>query len=268
MAGFWVWRALRAVSLATLVAGPARAQDGAGCPPGDWFCDDEAEPPLPPESTPEGERLPPDEPERDPGPPSPPPPGMLPPRMDLTSPPPRASEYEGPPSGPVSPWSVSMRLQGLILGASGNDAAMGGVGASVRYAFHPHLVLDLGFDSFGGTDYNGYDRNESSLGTSLLVFLNPDKAVRTYVLMGLHVSAARVDVFGELQDWVYVGGHGGLGLDIPVHERVSLAVDFLGFLRGRTDSRAEREPEFTDGYGYLTNTSGGGLLRAGVTIYW
>lgn len=175
---------------------------------------------------------------------------------------------EGTDVGITSPWSVTLRLQGVVLGSSDNDAAMGGIGASLRYALDPHVVLDLGFDSFGGTDYNGHDRNESSLATSVLVFLNPDKAIRTYVLVGGHLSAAQVDVFGDLQNWMYLGAHAGLGLDFPVHERVSLAIDLLGFLRGRTDTRAEREPEFTDGFGNLTNTSGGGLLRAGVTLYW
>jgi hypothetical protein len=42
----------------------------------------------------------------------------------------------------------------------------------------------------------------------------------------------------------------------------------LGFLRGRTDSRAERQPEFTDGFGNLTNTSGGGVFRGGLSLFW
>lgn len=188
--------------------------------------------------------------------------------MDVTAPPPGETAEDSFDVGPTSPWSVTLRLQGVLLGSSDNDAAMGGIGASLRYALNPHLVLDLGFDSFGGTDYNGHERNESSLASSVLVFLNPDKAIRTYVLTGLHLSAAQVDVFGDLQNWMYFGAHAGLGLDVPVHERVSLAIDLLGFLRGRTDSRAKREPEFTDGYGNLSNTSGGALLRAGVTLYW
>jgi hypothetical protein len=163
---------------------------------------------------------------------------------------------------------VSLRLQGVTLGSTDNDAAMGGVGASLRFALHRHVVLDLGFDSVGGTDYNGHDRSESALATSVLVYFNPDKAIRTYVLAGLNASAARVDVFGDQQDWAYVGAHAGLGLDFPVHDRVSLAIDLVGFLRGRTDSRAAREPEFTDGLGNSSNTSGGGLFRGSVVLYW
>jgi hypothetical protein len=187
--------------------------------------------------------------------------------MDVTAPPPDGLEQAAE-ERPASPWSVSLRIQGVTLGSSDRDAAMGGLGASLRYALNPHLVLDLGLDSFGGTDYNGHDRTESSLAAAVLVYLNPDKAVRTYVLVGLHASAALVDVFGDQQDWTYVGAQAGLGLDIPVHPRVSLAIDVLGFLRGRTDSRAAREPEFTDGFGNLTNTSGGGLFRGGVVLYW
>ncbi len=260
-----LWQVLCVTGVAMAVTGTARARSAGECPPGDWFCDDEAPPELAPEPGPE----PPEDQqaEQDAGPPEPPPPGMLPSQMDVRVARPREPEPESEPRA-LSPWSVSLRLQGAALGSSDHDAGMFGVGASLRYAFNSHLVLDLGIDSFGGTDYNGYDRSESSLATSLFVYLNPHQVVRTYVLAGLHVSTASVDVFGDQQDWSYVGAHTGLGLDLPIHERLSLALDLVGFIRGRTDSRAAREPEFTDGLGNLTNTSGGALIRGGVVLYW
>jgi opacity protein-like surface antigen len=170
----------------------------------------------------------------------------------------------------LGPWSVNLRLQGIALEASPHhrDGGLGGLGASLRHALAPSVALDLGFDSFGGSDYNGYDRSETSLSLSALLYLNPERAVRTYLLGGLNASVARVDVAGDEQDWTYVGAQAGLGLDFVVSQRVSLNVDMLGFLRGRTDSRAAREAEFNDGHGNLSNTSGGGLFRAGVSLYW
>ena len=47
---------------------------------------------------------------------------------------------------------------------------------------------------------------------------------------------------------------------------VALSIDAVAFMRGRTDSRAAHEPEFSDGSGRVTNTSGGGLLRAGLVL--
>lgn len=262
---FRAWLTFCVVGMATAAVRPALAAADE-CPPGDWFCDDESPATSPPPAlAPE----PPDQPEGEEAasPTEPPPSGMVPRQMDVTAPPPGALEQDA--EGQLeSPWSVSLRIQGITLGSSGDDAALGGVGASLRYALNPHLVLDLGLDSFGGTDYNGHDRTESSLAAGLLVYFNPDKPIRTYVLVGLHASAAQVDVFGDQQDWTYVGAQAGLGLDIPVHRRVSIAIDLLGFVRGRTDSRAAREPEFTDGSGNLTNTSGGGLFRGGVVLYW
>ena len=50
---------------------------------------------------------------------------------------------------------------------------------------------------------------------------------------------------------------------------VSLNVDLVGFMRGRTDEDARDMPEFTDPEtGRATNASGGGLMRGGITFYW
>ena len=42
----------------------------------------------------------------------------------------------------------------------------------------------------------------------------------------------------------------------------------LGKVVVRTDSQARDYPEFTDDKGRSTNSSGGGLFRAGLTFYW
>src|SRR5688572_14287403 len=134
----------------------------AACPPGEWFCEDATEPDVDPEAD-----------------------GAEPPDADVSEsfePPPAPAERrrvsasderpnivvhrsrptdDGGRSGRrprLSPWSVNLRLQGVMLGDGrrrGDDVGMGGVGASLRYTLNPVVTLDFGIDSMLGTDYNG-----------------------------------------------------------------------------------------------------------------
>jgi len=71
------------------------------------------------------------------------------------------------------------------------------------------------------------------------------------------------------RSYSYFGGQLGAGLEFRVTRRVSLNLDLVGFMRGRTDQEARVQPEFTDpDTGRTTNTSGGGLFRGGITFYW
>jgi len=255
----------------------AGAVEPPECPPGEWFCDEPEEPALPPGD----ETGPVDGPA--PGPGS----EWSDEEGDVQGVPPRSARGDmdvrrGPPPEVLdgddrgsrrrpgsSPWSVSLRIQGVMLGQGrlrSHDARMGGVGASIRYEVNPVLTLDGGIDSMLGRDYNGYDRSEVSLSLSSLLYLNQHRQIRTYGIFGLNTSAARVDIAGDDQGWGYFGAHAGLGLDIALDRRVALNLDLLGFIRGRTDQRAAREPEFTDGSGRVSNTSGGGLFRGGFTL--
>ena len=251
---------------ATLVfAAPARAQDDPpGCPPGEWFCDDEAgqaEPPLEGTPVPDVDA----DPDQREG-------AVYEGReIDVKRPAPATDRpwSEGSGTRRSSAWGLALRAEGALLrdGKRG-DTSLGGVGVSGRYTLGPAVTLDLGLDSIIGTDYEGNDRSELSLSLSSLFFLNDHPTVRTYVLVGLNTSRARVDVLGDMQTWGYFGGHTGLGLEIAVDPRIALNFDILGFMRGRTDSRAAHEPEFTDSAGRVTNTSGGGLLRGGVVLHF
>jgi hypothetical protein len=260
------------------VAAPAVAQ--APCPPDGWFCDDgQAEPAEPPPGDDQSGQ---EEPGGAEG-------------GEWGAPPPRRSkppivvyrpdgEREGPEQGslierrrahPSSPWAVNVRLEGVLMGhrARYGDAGMGGLGASLRYHPLPTFALDLGLDLLGGTDYNGFDRAELMWSLSGLFFFNPRMPVKVYALAGLNMSAADVEVLyddgsRDHQGWNYFGGQMGLGLEAELGPRLALNFDLIGFLRGRTDSRARREPEFIDSHGRVTNTSGGGLLRGGLTFFW
>jgi hypothetical protein len=71
------------------------------------------------------------------------------------------------------------------------------------------------------------------------------------------------------ENYSYVGGQLGVGLEGRLTRHFALGADLLGFLRARNDRHAAQNPEFVDPRtGRTTNTSGGGLLRLGATFYW
>ena len=60
----------------------------------------------------------------------------------------------------------------------------------------------------------------------------------------------------------------GAGVEFRASRTVAFNIDVRGFIRGRTDGDAATQPEFTDGQGRTTNTSGGALVTAGMTFYF
>lgn len=250
----------------------SNAAEPEGCPPGEWFCEEAEQPSAPPESEAGRTEVPP-EPADEPAPSrertwTSDEPSDTSTSIVLRTPKPK--DEDGTARAELSPWGVNLRLEGVILGESRRqrDTGMGGLGVSLRYAVNPILTLDVGLDSLLGTDYHGNDRAELTFSFSTLLYFSRHPAVRSYALFGLNSSAASVDVNGVDRSYGYFGAHGGIGLDIPLDRRVALNLDFLGFIRGRTDARASIEPEFTDGLGRVTNTAGGGLFRAGVSLFW
>src|SRR4051812_38236235 len=167
----WLLTVLPALSL--LVPLPARAQDPPGCPPGEWFCDDGEAPDAAPDAPPDGLY-----PEGDDAG-EPPPAGDADGRADddidvRRAPPPAVTDGGWSEGSGTSPWSLALRVQGLMLDgrSRGEDARLGGIGASGRYTVNPVVTLDLGLDTILGRDYNGYDRSEVGLSFSSLFFLN------------------------------------------------------------------------------------------------
>jgi opacity protein-like surface antigen len=169
-------------------------------------------------------------------------------------------------------WGFNMRLVAALMDEQDEGAGMGGLGFSLRVRPERHFALDFGVDMLGGRDYQGYRRSEVPFTVSALVYANPRSAVQFYMLGGIGWSHARVEtdeVSGHIEDYDYFGGQLGAGLEFRLSPPVALNLDLLGFVRGRTDGDARNSPEFTDpDTGQTTNTSGGGLLRAGLTFYW
>ncbi|MBN2195050.1 MAG: hypothetical protein JW751_19695 [Polyangiaceae bacterium] len=286
-----------AIALVTLVGvgmGPAVAAAEGDCPPGGWFCEgaDASDAPAgeePDEESSAGELGTNAETLPSPSVVVVTPAGAPPPKVVVVG-----EDTEPPPPPEPVPrtrpeWGINLRLQSAILGddaGKADDAGMGGTGLSIRFRPVPHFALDGGLDVVGGTDWQGNSRTEVGATLNGIVFFNPTNLVQFYMIGGLGLSAAEVDVApcreidGEIscegtsgsrnRHYEYFGGNLGAGLEFRVSRRVALNFDLIGFLRGRTDRLAESEPEFVDPDDptMTTNTSGGGLLRGGITFYW
>jgi opacity protein-like surface antigen len=182
---------------------------------------------------------------------------------------------------PFHEWGFNLHLEDAILGNKPERAShsgMGGLGFAFRYRPLPPLALEAGIDLLTGTDFQGYSRSEAALLLNTLVFFNPHDIVQIYALGGLGFSGANVTIAprtGEAsfprhdEHYSYFGGQLGLGVEVRVSRSIALGGDILGFVRGRTDDRADVVPEFEDPNTHrVTNTSGGGLIRVGATFYW
>ncbi len=178
-------------------------------------------------------------------------------------------------------WGMNLHIDGIILPRYRDeveDVGMAGLGLSLKYRPIPHLALGFGADFLGGSDSNGYERQEIPLSLTATVYFNPRSLAQVYMFAGVNWSFARVfsDEFqhhlaeGTADEYNYFGGHGGLGLEFRVTRLIGLNIDGLAFVRSRTDSDEEGQyPEFYDPEtGEASNTSVAGMVRGGVTFWW
>lgn len=192
------------------------------------------------------------------------------------SPPPRVRRHRS-----FREWGFNLHLQAALLGNQperASNAGMAGLGFGLRYRVLPPLAFEVGVDLLGGTDFQGYSRTERALLLNTIVFFNPHDVVQIYALGGFGFSGATVTIAprsGETpfthhdEHYNYFGAQLGLGAEIRVSRRIALAGDLVGFVRSRTDDLADTVPEFTHPDTHrATNSSGGGLLRAGISFYW
>jgi opacity protein-like surface antigen len=290
-----------ALAIPSLAAAQSAPSNGGSCPPGSWFC---TEPPQQ-RATPAGQPvqslqpLPdPDSTEEAPEHPAPgaerkhaPPPVVVyqPPPVAVVRPdePPRY-EYRRPYHPAVSPpheWGLNLHFEGAMLGsgAQGN-ASLGGVGAGLRFKPTRSFGIEADLDFAGGDhDYQGNKRSETAFMLNALLFLNPRSHAQIYLLAGMGWSGAHVtcDSCSTALDrhYDYFGGQAGIGLELRLGRVLAFNADIRGFVRGRTDGMAQSQPEFDNPAGCstspsysgacrTTNTSGGGLLTGGMTLYF
>ncbi len=289
------------LALGLALSGTAAAQgDGAGaCPPGSWFCAQDAQQQPAPAGQPVKPQLDP-LPDPDEPPPPPPPPARrprgtiiyrapagadgVPPVVVYQPPPPppvvvvRPSPEDAPPYPPPPPpdhvhhseWGLNLHIEGASIGSgSQGDAGMGGGGVGLRYKPTRHFGIETDVDVLGGHDYQGGNRSEVALTFNGLLFLNPQSRAQIYLLAGFGWSAAHVnwDSGAPPNDYSYFGGQAGVGLELRLTRNFALNTDVRGFIRGRTNAQ-NSPPEFTSSDGRTTNTSGGALLTGGLTLYF
>lgn len=282
---------------AAVVATPAVALAQDDCPPGAWFCEEaEVTPPPDVAEAPPADAAAPPAAAPAPAKPAPkqstppvvvyqPVPGAPPPQVVIVSPGQAVRKVPPPPKPPKKrayreKFGLNLRLEGVIMGrhADADEAAgMGGLGLSFRFRPVPAFAFDFGTDIIGGVDFNGFERVETPLSLTGMLYVNPKSKVQFYFQGGINGSVAHVesDEYSPLlaeeggyeETYSYFGGHGGIGLEFRLSKRVALNIDGLAIVRSRTDNG--RLPEYVDWEtGRTTNTSGAGLFRGGVTFWW
>lgn len=194
-------------------------------------------------------------------------------------------------SQPMYYWRSNLLWGG---GISGGLAYFGG-----RYADQPGLVgmanavgRIRGAGHFGGEfaiglaygrDWNGDNRLEIPLWMSALVYFNPQHRAQFYGVVGAHGSIASVD-YNQMNiaagshggrssgEYMYLGGHAGLGVEYQITQRFVLFADVRGFLRTRIDEEVRSNPEFAetqaDGSTRTTNLSMGVVSQLGAIFYY
>jgi hypothetical protein len=181
-------------------------------------------------------------------------------------------------------WGFNLRVEGIPLGHTPNSqgsAGLGGVGLSLRYRPVPAFAFDLGVDVLAGNDYNGFSRTEVPISLNGIIYLNPRSRVQVYLQGGGMISRAQVRSDSPAQQlqqvgdgtygatYTYAGGQGGGGFEFRLSRRVALDLDALGFVRTRIGDVDPRYPEFIDhDTNKTSNTSGGALIRGGLTFWW
>lgn len=269
------------VSLGLLLAVEGQSfADDANCPPGSWFCGDQAQPqqaapapaaepaPAPAAATPAAAG-------------TPPPPVIIyqaPPTAE--PPPPYVYTPKDPPLKRSVAIGVNLQLPLYVKRNGGDGGAMGGVGGLLR--LRPRggvFALQGELGSYFGSDYNNDRRAEFAMAGNIMLFVMPKKRTSLYFLGGLGFAAAHVNRrsneydytgYGSSRppssDFAYFGAQTGIGLEVGLGQRIALDFELRGFLRQRIDSSPE--PEFISDRGQVTNASAGGLFSMGLTFYF
>lgn len=157
--------------------------------------------------------------------------------------------------------------------------ALGGVGATLRFRYHPYLATELTLGGFFGRDYNGDTRAEVPATVNELIYFNPMHRLQVYGILGVGMSWATVQYERpnavtrgrETAGYAYVGGQAGLGLEWQITRNFSLFTDARAFIRTRVDAEVEANPEYVRSNGTrteTTNTSAGVTGQFGAMFYF
>ena len=270
------------LALVLLAEGQSFAADDPNCPPGSWFCGDQAaQGAAPATAAPAAETAPATATPAAAG--TPPPPVIIYQAPSSEPPPPYVYTPRDPPLH--REWALGANLQlPLYVKRNGSDGgAMGGVGGLLRFRPRGGVFAMQGeLGSYFGSDYNNDRRSEFAMAGNIMFFVMPKKKTSLYFLGGLgfataHVSRGRNDYNAyestgsgysqpSSSNFAYFGAQTGIGLEVGLGSHFALDFQLRGFMRQRIDSAPE--PEFISSSGQTTNASAGGLLSAGLSYYF
>ncbi|NLE88956.1 MAG: hypothetical protein GX607_21450 [Myxococcales bacterium] len=150
------------------------------------------------------------------------------------------------------------------------DAGMTGFGVGFRFIPVSFLTLEPGIDGFAGHDYYGRERTETTLSFNSIITLNPNDPIQVYGLVGVFTTTAEVKGVdpGPLMRsnpgrYSYVGAQIGAGIELRVDPALGFHADILGYTRQRNEL-----PQYGESTADLRRDGGGGMVRAGMSLYF
>lgn len=151
-----------------------------------------------------------------------------------------------------------------------SDAGLTGFGVGFRFIPVSFLTLEPGIDGFAGHDYYGRERTETTLSFNSIFTLNPNDPIQVYGLVGVFTTTAEtkgIDPGGLVRSnpgrYSYVGAQIGAGIELRLDPALGFHADVIGYTRQRNEL-----PQFHESTADLRRDGGGGLFRAGMSLYF
>ncbi len=169
---------------------------------------------------------------------------------------------------------IGLKLDGAIHSQETKvGEGMGGAGLLLRMRLKPHFALELAIDALGGKGYAGEPRFEVPAYLTLMWYPGRHwSVVQPYLMLGFGGAWARVGEDPHADRPVYVGGLGGIGLELKLGKQLALFAEMRGFVRYRVNDRPSDPEVPTAGTckddGTCTNYEGGGLFSVGLIAYF
>ncbi len=169
----------------------------------------------------------------------------------------------------------------LEVGAMlGPHLAMGGGSLGWRVRPSRWFALDLGLGYYEGVGTRGSERWELQASVGGRFYVNPEDDWRLVLVGAVSASYAVADtkwmyppgsVFYDYttEDYGYLAGELGAGVEWPIARHLSLEAEARGFVRTRTDDQQGWSPDYRDpATGVGSNTSAGVRVLCGATVHW
>jgi hypothetical protein len=151
-----------------------------------------------------------------------------------------------------------------------SDAGLTGFGVGFRFIPVSFLTLEPGIDGFAGHDYYGRERTETTLSFNSIFTLNPNDPIQVYGLVGVFTTTAETKgidpgpiVRSNPGRYSYVGAQIGAGIELRLDPALGFHADVIGYTRQRNEL-----PQVHESTADLRRDGGGGLFRAGMSLYF